>query len=242
MKLWFLNASYVCLHTFSLHRESPDPDPGRRTPHFWGGSIQTPLVTRSFSMISGNMNDRWLHPDGQQRHPDGPWPTPTWQCHREQDPASSSPAWLGGNIMPWPALPQQRHHQHDRLRRRSVLAPHAWLRRYGSNIASMTRHRHHAMTNVTSAVPLLAWLGINVAPWPSHLGGEIVIMTRGAWHLLPWLAIQLGGSPPIKLGCLRSIMAQLGYTFTYIADLNSRRVRRHHDDMGHFPKPAKSFC
>jgi hypothetical protein len=34
-----LNASYVCLHAFSLRRESPDPDPGRRTPHFWGGSV-----------------------------------------------------------------------------------------------------------------------------------------------------------------------------------------------------------
>jgi hypothetical protein len=27
-----LNASYVCLHAFSLRRESPNPDPGRRTP------------------------------------------------------------------------------------------------------------------------------------------------------------------------------------------------------------------
>jgi hypothetical protein len=33
-----LNGSYMCLHAFSFHRESPDPDPGRRT-HFWGGSI-----------------------------------------------------------------------------------------------------------------------------------------------------------------------------------------------------------
>jgi hypothetical protein len=29
-----LNASYVCLHAFSLCRESPDLDPGRGTPHF----------------------------------------------------------------------------------------------------------------------------------------------------------------------------------------------------------------
>jgi hypothetical protein len=29
----------VCLHAFSLHRESPDPDPGRWTPHFWGGFV-----------------------------------------------------------------------------------------------------------------------------------------------------------------------------------------------------------
>jgi hypothetical protein len=28
------NASYVCLHAFLLHRESPDLDPGRLTPHF----------------------------------------------------------------------------------------------------------------------------------------------------------------------------------------------------------------
>jgi hypothetical protein len=36
-----LNALYVCLHAFPLRRESPDLDPGRRTPHFWGGSITT---------------------------------------------------------------------------------------------------------------------------------------------------------------------------------------------------------
>jgi hypothetical protein len=38
-KIMILNASYVCLHAFSLRRESPNPDPGRWTPHFWGGSV-----------------------------------------------------------------------------------------------------------------------------------------------------------------------------------------------------------
>jgi hypothetical protein len=33
-EIMVLNALYVCLHAFSLHQESPDPDPGRRTPHF----------------------------------------------------------------------------------------------------------------------------------------------------------------------------------------------------------------
>jgi hypothetical protein len=33
-KIMVLNASYVCLHAFSLRRESPDLDPGRRTPKF----------------------------------------------------------------------------------------------------------------------------------------------------------------------------------------------------------------
>jgi hypothetical protein len=42
-----LNASYVYLHAFSLHRESPDPDPGRRTPHFWGSSVTAGIGTRS---------------------------------------------------------------------------------------------------------------------------------------------------------------------------------------------------
>jgi hypothetical protein len=38
-EIMVLNASYVCLHAFSLRRESPDPYPGRRTPHFLGGSV-----------------------------------------------------------------------------------------------------------------------------------------------------------------------------------------------------------
>jgi hypothetical protein len=33
-EIMILNTSYVCLHAFSLRRESPDPDLGRRTPHF----------------------------------------------------------------------------------------------------------------------------------------------------------------------------------------------------------------
>jgi hypothetical protein len=38
-KIRVFNASYVCLHAFSLHRESPEPNLGRRTPHFWGDSV-----------------------------------------------------------------------------------------------------------------------------------------------------------------------------------------------------------
>jgi hypothetical protein len=33
-KIMVLNASYVYLHAFMLRRESLNPDPGRRTPHF----------------------------------------------------------------------------------------------------------------------------------------------------------------------------------------------------------------
>jgi hypothetical protein len=38
-EIMVLNASYVCLHAFSLRRESHDPDPERRTPHFCAGSV-----------------------------------------------------------------------------------------------------------------------------------------------------------------------------------------------------------
>jgi hypothetical protein len=39
LEIMVLNASYVCLHAFLLRRESPNLDPGRLTPYFWGGSI-----------------------------------------------------------------------------------------------------------------------------------------------------------------------------------------------------------
>jgi hypothetical protein len=42
-----LNVSYVCLHAFSLHRESSDLDPERWTPYFWGGSITAGIRARS---------------------------------------------------------------------------------------------------------------------------------------------------------------------------------------------------
>jgi hypothetical protein len=42
-----LNASYMCLHAFSVHRESPDPDLGRWTPHFWGSSVTTSIRVKS---------------------------------------------------------------------------------------------------------------------------------------------------------------------------------------------------
>jgi hypothetical protein len=43
-EIMILNASYVCLHAFLLHRESLDLDPGRRAPHFWGGSVTFGLL------------------------------------------------------------------------------------------------------------------------------------------------------------------------------------------------------
>jgi hypothetical protein len=46
-KIMVLNASYACLHAFSLHRESPHSDLGRQTPHFWGGSITAGIRAKS---------------------------------------------------------------------------------------------------------------------------------------------------------------------------------------------------
>jgi hypothetical protein len=46
-EIMVLNASFVCLHEFSLRRESPDLDPKRWTPHFWGGSVTARIRARS---------------------------------------------------------------------------------------------------------------------------------------------------------------------------------------------------
>jgi hypothetical protein len=47
IEIMVLNASYVCLRAFSLHRESPNLNPGRQTPHFWCGSITADIRARS---------------------------------------------------------------------------------------------------------------------------------------------------------------------------------------------------
>jgi hypothetical protein len=36
-EIMMLNASYMCLHAFSLRQKSPDPDLKRHSPHFWIG-------------------------------------------------------------------------------------------------------------------------------------------------------------------------------------------------------------
>jgi hypothetical protein len=46
-EIMVLNASYVCLHVFLLHRESPDLDPGKQTPYFWGGFVTAGIRARS---------------------------------------------------------------------------------------------------------------------------------------------------------------------------------------------------
>jgi hypothetical protein len=45
-EIMVLNASYVCLLTFSLRRESLDLDLRRWTPHFWGGSVTASIQAR----------------------------------------------------------------------------------------------------------------------------------------------------------------------------------------------------
>jgi hypothetical protein len=58
-EIMVLNASYVCLHAFSLRRESPDPDPGRRTPHFRGGSVTITSPINWLVMNSSQTESWW---------------------------------------------------------------------------------------------------------------------------------------------------------------------------------------
>jgi hypothetical protein len=119
-----LNASYVCLYAFLLRRESPDLDPGRRTPHFWCGSV-TSTVTSMTQHLHRVMTKL------------------ARQCRRQHVSVSPSPAGLGNVITSRTRclhcavtkLPQQHRHQQD-----SSVPSSTWL---NSTITSTTRHRHH---------------------------------------------------------------------------------------------------
>jgi hypothetical protein len=82
-KIIILNASYVGLHTFSLCPESPNPDPERRTPHFWGGSVtpaskkligQWNLCQQHFFLLHQSTEQGWLqHGAGPALYFRRPW-------------------------------------------------------------------------------------------------------------------------------------------------------------------------
>jgi hypothetical protein len=57
-EIMILNASYVCLCAFLLHRESPNPDPGRRTTHFCGGSVISSVQIPELS-AGVQVKNRW---------------------------------------------------------------------------------------------------------------------------------------------------------------------------------------
>jgi hypothetical protein len=82
----------------------------------------------------------------------------------------------------------------------------------------------NAPANFGSAAPLLAFLGgLRILP---RLESDSEHHHRSD-----------SGAP----GVLLRLTAQLGHAFTYSADLDSRRVRRHHNIIGHFVEPAKSY-
>jgi hypothetical protein len=114
-------------------------------------------------------------------------------------------------------LPRQHHRQHD-----SATTLHHNQFCIGSAITSLTQQRHHQHDSVAIS-----------CHDQCHLDSTIASMTSG--HVLPHLAIRFGGSPPIRLWGLRSTSP------TIITNLDSRRLHHHHNAMGHFTKPAKSF-
>jgi hypothetical protein len=126
-------------------------------------------------------------------------------------------------------------------------------RRFRSAITSKIRQRRHATANVDSVAPLPTWLGSDNAPWPvsprqhhcQHwLGSAVASMTRGLDAYFPDQPfdseVPHRWDPRAPVVLLR-LTARLGHALTYSADLDSRRARRHHNNMGHFVKPAKSF-
>jgi hypothetical protein len=97
-EIMVLNALYVCLHAFLLHRESPDPDLGRRTPHFWGGSVTSIFVDEGLPGVDG---------DEDEALPSTSWPGPvpasTLEVEAPQATTSSTAvveaSWVEGEII-----------------------------------------------------------------------------------------------------------------------------------------------
>jgi hypothetical protein len=55
-----LNASNVCLHAFSLQRESPNLDPARWTPHFWGSYVIAG-ISDNVKNHNSHQFQNWIH-------------------------------------------------------------------------------------------------------------------------------------------------------------------------------------
>jgi hypothetical protein len=69
-EIMILNASYVYLYAFSLHQESPNLDPGRRTPHFCGGFVTNvvplPLVEEEVVPLPLVVRAPWENNDNEE--------------------------------------------------------------------------------------------------------------------------------------------------------------------------------
>jgi hypothetical protein len=77
--------------------------------------------------------------------------------------------------------------------------------RLGSAIGSITWQWHHATVNVASMAPSPEWPSGDITSWPILPRQHHHQHDSGTQYVLPWLAIRLRGSPPIRLGGLRSI-------------------------------------
>jgi hypothetical protein len=113
-----------------------------------------------------------------------PWPTLTWQHHHQHVSATSLPAWLSGYITPWPTPTRQCHHQHD-----LTMTLYHGQHQLGSIVASMTRQWQHTIADIALIASSPTWLGNDITPWPMmswqcHRQHDSSVTSRHCQHWL----------------------------------------------------------
>jgi hypothetical protein len=102
-----LNASYVCLLYFSVHRGSPDLDPGRWNPDFWDGSVivgSSDIVASASTPSTISYRRTWGSSPNARTHtypPSSPDSTAMWSPPMRMCPSSSPRLSLTFPSMRW---------------------------------------------------------------------------------------------------------------------------------------------
>jgi hypothetical protein len=159
----------------------------------------------------------------------------------------ATPTWLDSDIAPWSTSTRQRHHQHD-----STTTSHHSQHRISSVVASMTRHWYH--TAATSS-------------WQRHRRQDSIVTSRRDQRHLNSATTNTGSAAlssawlrgltctsPISNSTQRFTTDQTRWLEEYHSNRQqnlgtllptsptlTREARHHHNDMGHFAKPPKSF-
>jgi hypothetical protein len=124
----------------------------------------------------------------------------------------SSLPWLDSDIATRPTWTRRHYNQHD-----SDIMSRSMLTR--QRLCQRRHHQHWLGSTVTSMIQ-----GLDAYFPDSQSDSEIHRQSCSRVRGVPLQPT-----------------AWLEYTFTYIADLESRRARRHHNVMGYFVEPVKSY-
>jgi hypothetical protein len=111
--------------------------------------------------------------------------------------AAPSPAWLNIDITLW--LSRHGRDNTNMIQHRHLVAAKSpWQGQRQHDSASTSRYGQRRLDSIIVSMTQYQYRTAVKSPQQHHYHHD-----SGAWHLLPRLAIRLGGSPPIKLRGLR---------------------------------------